>query len=67
MENECGWQIYNLSKTGITEWSLYTQTKLEWRGLTVAELAKSFGLPCNLPKAYASSATSYIQVHMIKA
>ncbi len=32
--------------------------KPEWRGLNVAELAKSFGRHCNLPKAYAASATS---------
>jgi len=31
---------------------------VEWRGLNVAELAKSFGLPGNSPKAYAASATS---------
>jgi len=40
---------------------LYHATWIEWRGLNVAELAKSFGLPSNSPKAYAASATGFLQ------
>jgi len=39
---------------------------VEWRGLNVAELAKSFGLPSNSPKAYAASATIFPLLHAIR-
>ena len=34
------------------------------RGLNVAELAKSFGLPSNSPKAYAASATKALALEL---
>jgi len=40
--------------------------KAKWYKLKVAKLAKSFGLPSNPSKAYATSATSSPEVHTIR-